>query len=80
MTSLIASERYTYDATSQLAGVDYGTPARGAETFAYDAVRNRTEVGRVVPNAPPSTPSTSTPLSPALHSLTTPTERNERVM
>jgi RHS repeat-associated protein len=44
------TERYTYDATSQLTGVDYGTGS--TESFAYDPVGNRTEVGRVVPNAP----------------------------
>ena len=47
------TERYSYDATSQLTGVEY-SPGK-TETFAYDAVGNRTEVGRVIPNAPRST-------------------------
>ena len=44
-------ETYTYDATSQLIGVDYGTVGAASrrdgfpqsETFAYDAVGNRTQ-------------------------------------
>ena len=53
-------ESYTYDATSQLTGVDYGSRSSLAssptpvtrETFAYDPTGNRTEVSRVIPNAP----------------------------
>ena len=44
------TENYSYDATSQLTGVSYGTGK--AETFAYDAAGNRSEVGRVLPAAP----------------------------
>jgi len=44
------TERYAYDDTSQLTGVDYGTGK--TETFSYDPVGNRVEVARVVPNAP----------------------------
>ncbi|MBC7369573.1 MAG: RHS repeat protein [Undibacterium sp.] len=54
------TETYGYDITSQLASADYGAGsplAKAAapvnrETFAYDAVGNRTQVGRVVSNAP----------------------------
>jgi RHS repeat-associated protein len=57
------TESYTYDATGQLTGVNYGSPSPIAagpspivsETFAYDPVGNRTEVGRVIPNAPLAT-------------------------
>ncbi|NJL29778.1 MAG: RHS repeat-associated core domain-containing protein, partial [Thermoanaerobaculia bacterium] len=46
------TERYGHDATGQITAVDYGTPAAGTETFSYDPLGNRTQVGRVVPNAP----------------------------
>ena len=57
------TETYGYDTTSQLTSADYGTSsplAKAAapvtrETFAYDALGNRTQVGRVVPNAPSTT-------------------------
>jgi RHS repeat-associated protein len=59
------TETYGYDATSQLTSADYGVTsplAKAAapvtrETFAYDALGNRTQVGRVVPNAPSGTTS-----------------------
>jgi RHS repeat-associated protein len=54
------AETYRYDATSQLTDVNYGSASPIAsgpspllsEAFAYDPVGNRTQVGRVVPNAP----------------------------
>ena len=54
------TETYGYDTTSQLTSADYGAASPLAkatapvtrETFAYDALGNRTQVGRVVPNAP----------------------------
>jgi RHS repeat-associated protein len=54
------TETYGYDTTNQLTSADYGTSSPLAkasapvtrETFAYDALGNRTQVGRVVPNAP----------------------------
>jgi RHS repeat-associated protein len=57
------TETYGYDTTSQLTSADYGTSSPLAkasapvtrETFAYDALGNRTQVGRVVPNAPSTT-------------------------
>jgi RHS repeat-associated protein len=57
------TETYGYDTTSQLTSADYGATsplAKAAspvsrETFAYDALGNRTQVGRVVPNAPSTT-------------------------
>ena len=59
------TETYGYDATSQLTSADYGANSRVTvdptggrvtrETFAYDALGNRTQVGRVVPNAPSTT-------------------------
>ena len=57
------TETYGYDTTSQLTSADYGVSsplAKAAapvtrETFAYDALGNRTQVGRVVPNAPSTT-------------------------
>ncbi len=52
------NETYGYDPTSQLISVDYGTQSpvlMSKETFSYDPAGNRTEVGRVIPNAPSST-------------------------
>ena len=54
------TETYGYDTTSQLTSADYGAASPltktaspvTRETFAYDALGNRTQVGRVVPNAP----------------------------
>ena len=59
------TEIYSYDTTSQLTSADYGatSPLTKAaspvsrETFAYDALGNRTQSGRVVPNAPSGTTS-----------------------
>ena len=58
------TETYGYDTTSQLTSADYGANSRvtvdptggrvARETFAYDALGNRTQVGRFVPNAPSS--------------------------
>ncbi|MFZ5495395.1 MAG: RHS repeat-associated core domain-containing protein [Verrucomicrobiota bacterium] len=54
-------DAYRYDDTYQVIGADYAAPVNGnsvgspvlKEKFTYDAVGNRIEVGRVVPNAPP---------------------------
>jgi len=54
------AETYGYDATSQLTSADYGAQSPLAktaapvtrETFAYDALGNRTQVARIIPNAP----------------------------
>ncbi|MBI5382311.1 MAG: hypothetical protein HZA31_10465 [Opitutae bacterium] len=62
------TEKYGYDATGQLTGVDYGAVGAGLsrdgfpqnESFAYDPMGNRTQVGRVVPNAPAATESYAT--------------------
>ena len=61
------TETYGYDTTSQLTSADYGANSRVTvdptggrvtrETFAYDPLGNRTQVGRVIPNAPSATTS-----------------------
>jgi len=57
------TETYGYDTTSQLTSANYGSNsplAKAAspvtrENFTYDVLGNRTQVGRVVPNAPSTT-------------------------